>query len=99
MQRRHQKVLEEAPAPGVGSELRSRLGDAAVRAARAVDYEGAGQSHAPYLHQMLHFPTFRIDSLTNRSHTSLVFLDRLTDEPFAYKKKNITGCLLHVFSS
>jgi len=58
VQRRHQKVLEEAPAPGVGSELRSRLGDAAVRAARAVDYEGAGPSYAPYLHQMLHFPLF-----------------------------------------
>mmetsp|Transcript_33762 Transcript_33762/g.100160 ORF Transcript_33762/g.100160 Transcript_33762/m.100160 type:complete len:631 (-) Transcript_33762:468-2360(-) len=42
VQRRHQKVLEEAPAPGVSPELRESLGAAAVRAARAVDYVGAG---------------------------------------------------------
>jgi propionyl-CoA carboxylase alpha chain len=42
IQRRHQKVLEESPAPGVDEALRARLCDAAVRAARAVDYVGAG---------------------------------------------------------
>jgi 3-methylcrotonyl-CoA carboxylase alpha subunit len=42
LQRRHQKVIEEAPAPGVTPELRARLGDIAVKAARAVDYRGAG---------------------------------------------------------
>jgi len=42
VQRRHQKVLEEAPAPGVSPELRESLGAAAVRAARAVGYVGAG---------------------------------------------------------
>jgi len=42
VQRRHQKVLEEAPAPGMTEELRSRMGAAAVAAARAVDYVGAG---------------------------------------------------------
>ncbi|EOD39331.1 methylcrotonoyl-CoA carboxylase [Emiliania huxleyi CCMP1516] len=41
VQRRHQKVLEEAPAPGVSPELRESLGAAAVRAARAVGYVGA----------------------------------------------------------
>jgi len=42
VQRRHQKVLEEAPAPGLSSELRHRFGEAAVMAAKAVDYVGAG---------------------------------------------------------
>lgn len=42
LQRRHQKVIEEAPAPGMTAEMRSAMGDAAVRAARAIDYRGAG---------------------------------------------------------
>jgi 3-methylcrotonyl-CoA carboxylase alpha subunit len=42
VQRRHQKVLEEAPAPGMTMELRARMGEAAVAAARAVNYVGAG---------------------------------------------------------
>jgi len=42
VQRRHQKVLEEAPAPGMTEAMRRRMGEAAVSAARAVDYVGAG---------------------------------------------------------
>ena len=42
VQRRHQKVIEEAPGPGVSAELRAALGGAAVAAAEAVAYEGAG---------------------------------------------------------
>jgi acetyl-CoA carboxylase biotin carboxylase subunit len=42
LQRRHQKVIEEAPAPGMDAATRQAVTDAAVRAAKAVNYEGAG---------------------------------------------------------
>ena len=42
VQRRHQKVLEEAPAPGMTDALRQQMGEAAVAAAKAVNYVGAG---------------------------------------------------------
>jgi len=42
VQRRHQKVLEEAPAPGMTETMRQQMGEAAVAAARAVNYVGAG---------------------------------------------------------
>ncbi|NVO29119.1 3-methylcrotonyl-CoA carboxylase [Donghicola sp. C2-DW-16] len=42
LQRRHQKVIEEAPAPGMTEEMRAAMGAAAVRAAEAIGYRGAG---------------------------------------------------------
>uniref|UniRef100_A0A8C9TZ91 Methylcrotonyl-CoA carboxylase subunit n=1 Tax=Scleropages formosus TaxID=113540 RepID=A0A8C9TZ91_SCLFO len=42
VQRRHQKIIEEAPGPGISPEVRKKLGEAAVRAAKAVNYVGAG---------------------------------------------------------
>lgn len=42
VQRRHQKVIEEAPAPGMTEALRQQMGEAALKAAQAINYEGAG---------------------------------------------------------
>uniref|UniRef100_A0AAY5EDQ5 Methylcrotonoyl-CoA carboxylase subunit alpha, mitochondrial n=1 Tax=Electrophorus electricus TaxID=8005 RepID=A0AAY5EDQ5_ELEEL len=42
VQRRHQKIIEEAPGPGISPEVRRKLGEAAVQAAKAVNYVGAG---------------------------------------------------------
>jgi acetyl-CoA carboxylase biotin carboxylase subunit len=42
IQRRHQKLVEEAPSPALTPELRARMGEAAVKAAQAIDYIGAG---------------------------------------------------------
>ncbi|MBW3628194.1 MAG: acetyl-CoA carboxylase biotin carboxylase subunit [Gemmatimonadetes bacterium] len=42
IQRRHQKLIEEAPSPALTADLRARMGDAAVRGAKAIDYVGAG---------------------------------------------------------
>ncbi len=42
LQRRHQKVIEEAPAPGLSDALRKEMGEAAVRCAQAINYRGAG---------------------------------------------------------
>ena len=42
VQRRHQIVIEEAPAPGMSETLRRQMGETAVRAAQAIDYQGAG---------------------------------------------------------
>jgi len=42
VQRRHQKLIEEAPSPAVGPALRERMGHDAVRGAKAIDYVGAG---------------------------------------------------------
>ena len=42
VQRRHQKIIEEAPAPNMSDSLRTEMGETAVRAAQAIDYQGAG---------------------------------------------------------
>jgi acetyl-CoA carboxylase biotin carboxylase subunit len=42
VQRRHQKLIEEAPSPALTADLRAKMGEAAVRGAKAIDYVGAG---------------------------------------------------------
>ncbi len=55
VQRRHQKVLEEAPAPGLSEEMRQQMGATAVAAARAVNYVGAGT--VEFIVETEQFPT------------------------------------------
>ena len=42
IQRRHQKLIEEAPSPAISDDMRQKMGEAAVNAAKAINYEGAG---------------------------------------------------------
>src|SRR3546814_660045 len=85
IQRRHQKLVEESPSPFMTSELRKKMGKAAVAGARAVNYEGAGTIE--FLidkHQKLYF--------RSEEHTSeLQSLMRISYAVFCLKKKTQTS--------
>jgi 3-methylcrotonyl-CoA carboxylase alpha subunit len=66
IQRRHQKVVEEAPAPGLSDELRAQMGQAAVAAAKAIDYVGAGTVE------------FLLDTLATKESSSFYFMEMNT---------------------
>jgi 3-methylcrotonyl-CoA carboxylase alpha subunit len=66
VQRRHQKVLEEAPAPGMSTELRARLGQAAVQAALSVGYVGAGTVEFIAPHDVLQSGQFYFMEMNTR---------------------------------
>ncbi|MFY7697473.1 MAG: acetyl-CoA carboxylase biotin carboxylase subunit [Legionella sp.] len=55
MQRRHQKVIEEAPAPGITAELREQIGERVVRACKELNYRGAGTFEFLYQDNCFYF--------------------------------------------
>ncbi len=62
VQRRHQKIVEESPAPGLSPETRARMAQCAVRAAEAVQYEGAGT--VEFLYDAMHDEFFFMEMNT-----------------------------------
>ena len=55
MQRRHQKVIEEAPAPGISAKLRQKIGDRVIKACRELMYRGAGTFEFLYQDECFYF--------------------------------------------
>src|SRR5690606_29994570 len=55
MQRRHQKVIEEAPAPGLSKKIRKMIGDRCVEACKAIGYRGAGTFEFLYENEQFYF--------------------------------------------
>ena len=59
IQRRLQKLLEETPSPAIDGEIRDEMGEAAVKAAKAVDYTGAGTIEFIYDYRIENFILWR----------------------------------------
>ena len=98
MQRRHQKVVEEAPAPGITEEQRHRLGDRCAEACRAIGYRGAGTFEFLYENGEFYFIEMNTRVQVEHPVTELITgVDivkeqlRIADgEPLSYTQDQIT---------
>ncbi len=98
IQRRHQKLLEEAPSPAIDEETRAQMGAAAVRAAKAINYEGAGTcefllDHDGSWYFMEMNTRIQVEHCVTEmiSHVDLVRQQILiaSGEPLSYKQEDI----------
>ncbi len=98
MQRRHQKVIEEAPAPGITEEERQKIGEACVNACREIQYRGAGTFE--FLYQDRHFYFIEMNTRIQVEHpvTELITgVDLIREQiriasglPMSYQQQDIT---------
>lgn len=97
MQRRHQKVIEEAPAPGINPELRKEIGDCVVKACQDLKYRGAGTFEFLYQDGCFYFIEMNTRIQVEHPVTELITgIDLIkeqiriaSDEPFTLKQEDI----------
>ena len=98
MQRRNQKIIEEAPAPGISKEMRSELGALCAEACKRIDYRGAGTFEFLYEHGNFYFIEMNTRIQVEHPVTEMVTgIDLVKQQlliaagqPLAYEQKDIT---------
>ncbi len=97
MQRRHQKVIEEAPAPGLSDELRQQIGTSVVNACKELKYRGAGTFEFLYQDECFYFIEMNTRIQVEHPVTEMITgIDLIkeqikiaSDEPFTLKQEDI----------
>jgi len=97
LQRRHQKVVEEAPAPGISEKLRARIGERCAEACRKIGYRGAGTFEFLYQDEEFYFIEMNTRVQVEHPVTEMVTgvdivreqLLIASGEPLSYKQKDI----------
>jgi acetyl-CoA carboxylase biotin carboxylase subunit len=98
MQRRNQKIIEEAPAPGISAEMRNELGALCAEACKRIDYRGAGTFEFLYEHGNFYFIEMNTRIQVEHPVTEMVTgIDLVKQQlliaagqPLAYEQKDIT---------